>query len=147
MSTVKYNDIASRLDQAYIKSVGEEIHTKLAEGEVVALCYEPGDMTRYQLLFTPVSALHQIPGGAFVPVGIWPDRFSYTLVSEIHDHHPFCYPFNLSVGRGELHPSYVHEKVGKHNVASTCAYTALFRAIAGLPILDEEDKESHVETS
>lgn len=49
------NRIRAGLDTTYVKAVGAGVAKLLRRGRVVELAYQPGDMTRYNLVFVSVG--------------------------------------------------------------------------------------------
>lgn len=121
MSDDRRAETLARLDGTYVETVAREVAAVLSRGRPVEACYQPGDGTRYGLVFTPLWKLMAAPprvasigGWSSAPVA-WPGRacdgivyeFGATLISLVGR---AAYPLNLGLGRRHLHPSYVSEK-------------------------------------
>lgn len=50
-------EVAARLDMHYVAKTGKAIAFALRDGEPIEVSYTPGDMTCYQLIFTPLHAI------------------------------------------------------------------------------------------
>jgi hypothetical protein len=133
-----YDDLARELDDATILSDAYAVADRLSLGLTVGLVYQPGNGTRYDLLFVPAQGISQastspVPSGCDGEDGR--SRDGWTVVSKLNGT-TFSYPFDLSP-ENRAHVSYVREHSGL-GFADAAALTALFRSIAGVPILDVE---------
>ncbi len=105
------NDLLERLDLGYIRRIGTHAGVRLREGQVVAMDYQPGNGTRYELVFTPLSALNPVGEyGERVPTGMAGDP-SGVIVSYLSGNR--VYPFHLlQQPRPPLAAGYLMEKPG-----------------------------------
>lgn len=129
-------------DLDYIDHMGSAVAVDLSVEDhgsirprISAVNYQPGDGTRYELIFTPLSMMtqHRRQGEGDVCEGMIATgsifyKFGATLVSIVNA--GACYPLALAREPGTLAPSYVaeHWKVPR---ASAAALILLFEAIAG----------------
>lgn len=123
------------LDQGYQHRIAEQVAAALDEGCAADVAYEPGDGTRYPLCFTPLDAeTHTTIGfGAFAGMGrgAMPRYPAGATLVSLEGGYASCYAFNLSPHRGELHPSYVGEKLLRRDEgASSVALADLLTAIS-----------------
>ncbi len=104
----------------------------------VGIAYQPGNGTRYDLIFVSVRSVQQATGEfdpengtAYVPSGVFEnDRVEadWVLVTQTNGE-GFSYPFQLTFGSKPAAP-YVARSANL-NYADACAVTALLRAITG----------------
>lgn len=132
------------IDYAYQQRVAWQVANALDHRFVVEVDYQPGDMTRYPLVFTPLDGhvitigtagggtagmgpVHAFPG-LHNATGAYAD--GTTLVS-LGGGFASCDAFDLSRTRGYLTPDYVAEKLLRgRGGASAVALADLFAAIA-----------------
>lgn len=138
------------LDWPYIDGVATDVAAILASpgaSGVAEVCYQPGDGTRYPLVFTPLRKLqharprtwngqtwerHAVSGMASA------DRADDAVTgAEFYDPRGYLvsrvegasYPIRLGGGRGHLAASYVGEHWNARG-SSACALAILFRAVS-----------------
>lgn len=138
-----YEGQLSRLDVPYIFECGTELRARLfprpkeikhQDGSTVevpvyplpaALAYEPGNGTRYDLLFVTASSIRQLTDST-VPAGI--DENEWVVVSKLNGE-TFSFPIAVPLG-SYIAESYIAEKSGL-GLADSVAITALLRVLAG----------------
>lgn len=146
-----YDEMVSRLNLDKVQATASRIREGL-EHSTVAVSYQPGDGTAYDLVITPCHQLHQVAeaqpyeasvpsilaGGWRVPTGIGlhsgGPRLGWHVVSKVNGE-TWAYPFDFTPGGWVPTASYISGHTDG-NFATGCALCALFRAIAGDPILD-----------
>ena len=122
-------EVAAELDMEYVAEMAAAIAAELNRGWPVEVAFQPGDMTFYGLVFTPlwVTAIVPQEGEVRACRGMGTHRGA-TLVSYV-DH--TAYPIDLSPDRGYLHWSYISEKFfGGSPTSSAVTLTLLLRAIS-----------------
>jgi hypothetical protein len=135
-------DYLAQLNMPYVRGAGAAVADVLRKGRVCEFAYQPGDMTRYKLVFaevgispimdTPPIEYERRPGAADVlnPVGAGvfsphEQENGYVLVSWLEHG---AYPFQLQ--RAVIHHAgYVSGKFNHCPYASGVALAALFQAI------------------
>ncbi len=147
-----YDAEVARLDRAYVEAVGAEIMVAIREcAPPIGVNYWPDNGTAYQLLFVPVGNITQV--GADIPrERAWPEPWpipSAGFDPGRRPHDPsvlvvkcngtdgdFSYVFDFEEGRSH-HLSYVaeHTRLG---FGDAVAITALFRAMCGVRLYDDE---------
>jgi hypothetical protein len=66
--------VGARLDAAYVREVAKAVASALADGAPVEVAFQPGDGTRYDLVFVPVQALRTAPPRRTTSGVEWDDR-------------------------------------------------------------------------
>lgn len=128
-----YGDVVSRLKLDYIEQTGRQIRGVLDDGHSVALSYQPGDMTAYDLLFTPLGAVVQLDGLGFVPRWAGLSTAGRVVITKMN-----ATPSDFTLCLELLGPgahSYPVEEIAfgvAGNLATAAALKALFNVIAGL---------------
>jgi hypothetical protein len=154
MTTILTDDdlkrVRERLHEGYITALAAEIRAAVGgKGRPLAVAYEPGDMTRYVLVFTPLdlspvterahvrcgwpfqgedpAAVIQEPRGVDTGLGVGEPDGRFALVALV-DHG--AYPFELfGPGAGFFDPGYVGGKLGIRSAVSAVAVAALLDAV------------------
>lgn len=128
-------DRLDRLDVKYIFAIATEIRDGLRNGGTVECDFQPGDMTRYGLVFTRLDEhVKTVGSGRHAYLGLT-SRADYQhddgWVQVALVNFGSVYPFRL-LHRGEVwHTSYVNEKLfAGRQEGSAAAITALFNAIS-----------------
>lgn len=118
------------MDDAQKQEIGELIRARLEDGLTVEISYEPGDMTRYELVFNRVATNERLHGIGGI-VGLGNDRSPWVLVSLLNcGTRGSAAVFALLEG-DPGHPSYISEKL-IDNESSAHALHELFAHIAGV---------------
>jgi hypothetical protein len=134
--------VSAGLDVSYIEALGWATGKHLREGRTVVTAYEPGNFTRYELVFVPLSGTYYRGSLAVVDlVGSRPSeplsplafqgaksREEWVAVAWVEHG---CYPFHLLGPPRTLDPGYIAEKLDRDPrlVADGVALLALFEAI------------------
>lgn len=140
-SELTYDDLVAELKVDEIQALGDAIGAHLRWAGAVAVAYQPGNGTRYDLVFAPFYSIEQHDPEDIVPAGLRdaPDdeiRRGWTIVSKVNGR-TWSYPFDLSTGN-RAHAGYVAgHGPDAEEFADAVALTALFRAIAEVDLFDE----------
>lgn len=69
--------VAERLDQRYVRQVARDVAQAVRDGVPIEVCFQPGDGTRYDLLFVPVHELRAARGRAVEGQSDWDHRCAF----------------------------------------------------------------------
>lgn len=126
------------LDAFYVATTGGAVGRALVDGRPVEANYQPGDGTRYGLVFVPLWNVETAPGRVAPIRGLGPDprvwdsravaggayEFGWTMVALDGG---FAAGLNLA-GVRIWHPGYLEGRWGR-GPASSCALALLFDAV------------------
>lgn len=136
---------AEDLDLDYIDAAAGDIAQAFRMGAPAEACYQPGDGTRYGLVFVPLTALttarprvkdgikwdvHAVSGASVFDTDTEEYRYKPTDALVIWVEHA-AYPLQLDRRNGDsVAGSYVAEKWTGGNMVSGCSLALLFRTIS-----------------
>jgi hypothetical protein len=114
------------LDSEYVARVARETTARLREGVPVAIPYEPGNMTRYELVLTPMESVAESPSTH--PVAHDSPRNDSICIAIVNE---FATAIVLPILNPNfwLHPSYISEKMNVGD-GDALALLALFQEIS-----------------
>jgi hypothetical protein len=127
-----YAYVEGRLDMGYVRDVARYVAASLrGQGQPIGVAFQPGDGTRYDLLFTPIQALRFAPArvvdgndwGLEAEFGI--SREPGTAVVVWGRNGAAGFDFRT----GGFEPVYLNE-IFETTMGSACTITILFEAIA-----------------
>lgn len=120
-----------QLDMAYVAMVAESVAGWLAKGDAVEVNYQPGDMTAYHLVFTPIGDIAVAPSKD--PSSRWEARCEFGVPRVLGaavvawvGHGAAA----LDLATGGYHGGYVEGLYGNPGTASGWALAILFNAIS-----------------
>lgn len=131
--------VCEGLDLDYIDGVAADLADSLFVGASAEACYQPGDGTRYSMIFVPLRSLQtarprvkdgrewqsRAVDGMGDKTGGYDERGYFVSIT---DH--ACYPIRLGPGRTNLLASTYVAEHWKQNRTSSVSITILFRAVA-----------------